>query len=130
MEEERKELKEVRELALQEVGVFSRRYKDLQKDIERQAQVIALTLGDDIDDTNVYSVEISPNNDKTFITSNGTRVGGYLIYDRNNNSLEVQEFEYIDENIATSDVVGYWAFSEIDTDLQIKILEEIIKNYC
>ena len=96
MEEERKELKEVRELALQEVGVFSRRYKDLQKDIEKQAQVIALTLGNDIYDINVQSVEISPKNGKTFITSNGTRVGGYLIYDRKNQCLEIQEFEYID----------------------------------
>lgn len=127
MEEERKELKEVKELALQEIGVFSRRYKDLKKDIERQAQVIALTLGNDIDDINVYSVEISPNNNRTFVTSSGYRVGGYLIYDRRNQSLEVQQIDYI-ENLESDDVIGYIPFNEIDTDLQIKIFEEIVKN--
>ena len=128
MEEERKELKEVKELALREIGVFSRRYKDLKKDIERQAQVIALTLGDDIDDIDVYSVEISPNDNRTFVTSSGYRVGGYLIYDRKNQSLEVKQFEN-DENLVSDDVIGYIPFNEIDTDLQIKIFEEIIKNH-
>ena len=119
----------MKNLALKEVDAFSRRYKDLKKDIKHQAKIVALTLGNDIDDIDVYSVEISPKNEKTFVTSSGCLIGGYLIYDKKNRSLEVQEFESINENIATSNVIGYLPFDEIDTDLQVSILKEIVENY-
>ena len=115
----------MKDLALKEVDVFSRRYKDLKKDIKHQTKVALFTLGEyhpTLD--NVLQLEISPNDRKIFVTSDGTRIGGFLSYDRESKQIQVYELKPMN-----NEMIGYYDFDCVDIDIQISILKEIIKNY-
>ena len=119
------EEKVIKNLALKEIDAFSRRYKDLKKDIASQAKIVAFMLGEDHPTLeNVLRVEISPKHGKTFVTSDGTRIGGFLSYDMGTKHIQVDELSNM-----SNEIVDYYDFDCIDTDIQISILKEIVENY-
>ena len=63
--------------------------------------------------------------DRTFITNDNIRVGGYLSYGTLENYLEVTAYEFVD-NAST---IGVIPFTELDLDTQLMILDEVVNSY-
>lgn len=109
------------------VGELHSDLANLKKKIKQNAINLINIYGEKEDD-NYPSIEISVRG-KTFITSNDIRVGGCLYYNKNEDCLDITQYEYIDGNIATDDEIGCFPFDELDIDIQISILDEIVNSF-
>lgn len=119
--------KTINKILISNVGELHSNLANLKKKIKENAINFIKIFGEP-EFANHSSIRISKR-DKTFITSNDIRVGGYLYYNKTEDYLDVTQYEYIDENIATDEEIGYFPFDELDVDLQISILDEIVHSY-
>lgn len=109
------------------VGELHSDLANLKNKVKKTAISLIETYGEKEDD-NYSSIEISVRG-RTFLISNNTRVGGCLYYIKDEDTLEITEYDYIDENVCTDDEIGPYTFTELDLDTQILILDEIVNSF-
>ena len=109
------------------VGELHSDLANIKKKIKQNA-INLINIYGEVECEKYSYIEVSTKG-KFFITSNNIRVGGCLYYNKNEDYLDIAQYEYIDENITTDEEIGCFPFDELDIDIQISILDEIVKSY-
>lgn len=79
------------------------------------------------EDNNYSLIEVSVRG-RTFLSDDNVCVGGYIYYNKKEDSLTITQYEY-DENVSTDDEIGEFPFDELNLDTQIAILDEVVNSH-